>query len=106
MKFIVHKSLVFVLVLLLALVACQEDVTLETTGYNSEDDVYLIVRGQIIEDATSILPVGLVGELAFDLQEGTHENIADVSGAEVDYYYIWVCLADACIPVDPFRFSD
>ena len=105
MKFTVHKGLAFILVLLFTLVACQEDTALETTGYNSEDDVYLIVRGQVIEDATSMLPVGLIGKLAFDLQEGTHKSITDVSGAEVDYYYIWVCLADACIPVDPFRVS-
>ena len=105
MKFTVHRSLAFVLVLLLTLVACQEDATLETTGYNSEDDVYLIIRGQVIEDAASILPVALVGEIAFDLQEGTHESVTDVSGAEVDHYYIWVCLEEACIPVDPVRFS-
>ena len=105
MKFTVHRSLTFVLVLILALVGCQEDATLETTGYNSEDDVYLIVRGQVIEDATSMLPAGLIGKLAFDLQEGTHKSITDVSGAEVDHYYIWVCLGDACIPVDPVRFS-
>ena len=106
MKSIQHRNLAFVLVLLFALVGCQEEVTLSTTDYNSEDDVYLIVGGQVIEDATSVLPIDLIGELAFELQEGTHENITDVSGAEIDHYYIWVCLADACIPVDPFRFSD
>ena len=106
MKSAQYRSLAFVLVLLLALVGCQEDVTtLDAAGYNPEDDVYIMIGGQVIEDATSVLPVDLIGELAFELQEGTHENITDASGAEIDYYYIWVCLADACIPVDPFRVS-
>ena len=106
MKSTQYRSLAFVLVLLFALVACQENATLQTTDYNPENDVYLIVGGQVIEDATSILPVDRIGELAFELQEGTHEGITDVSGAEVDHYYIWVCLADACIPVDPFHFGN
>lgn len=106
MKFTQYRSFAFVLVLVLALVGCQEDATLGAVDYDPENDIYLIVGGQIIEDATSILPVDLIGELAFDLQEGTHESITDVSGAELDYYYIWVCLADACIPVDPFRFDN
>ena len=106
MKFATHRSLAFVLVLLLALVGCQEEVTtFDTAGYNPEDDVYIMIGGQVIEDATSILPIDLIGELAFELQEGTHESITDVSGAEIDHFYIWVCLGDACIPVDPFRVS-
>ena len=106
MKFTPYKGLAFVLVLMLTLVGCQESGVLETAGYNSEDDVYIVMKGWVFEDATSILPVELIGELAFELQEGTHENITDVSGAELDYYYIWVCLEDACIPVDPFRVSE
>ena len=105
MKFTTHRSLAFVLVLLLALVACQEDAVLESTGYNPEDDMYIMINGWVIDDVTSILPHKLISELAFDLQEGTHESITDVSGAEIDHYYIWVCLGDACIPVDPVRFS-
>ena len=106
MKFTPYRGLAFVLVLMLTLIGCQESDVLETAGYDSEDDVYIVMKGWVFEDATSILPVELIGELAFDLQEGTHESITDVSGAELDYYYIWVCLADACIPVDPFRFSN
>ena len=105
MKFTTHRRLAFVLVLLLALVACQEDAVLESTGYNPEDDMYIMINGWVIDDVTSILPAKRIGELAFDLQEGTHESITDVSGAEIDHYYIWVCLGDACIPVDPARFS-
>ena len=105
MKSVTHKSLALIAVLMLALAGCQQDATLEAMDYNPEDDVYLMIGGQVVEDATSILPIGLVGEIAFDLQEGTHERIRDVSGARVNYYYIWVCLADACIPVDPVRFS-
>ena len=106
MKFATYRGLVFILVLAFALIGCEEDITMKTMDYNPEDDVYIMIRGQVIEDTTSILPVDLIGELAFELQEGTHESITDVSGAEVDHYYIWVCLEDACIPVDPFRFDN
>ncbi len=105
MKITTYRSLAFILVLF-ALLGCEEDVAVETMEYRPEDDVYIMIKGEVTEDATSILPAALIGELAFDLQEGTHESITDVSGAEVDHYYIWVCLEDACIPVDPFRFSD
>ncbi len=106
MNITTYRSLAFILVLLFALLGCEEDITMETTEYHPEDDVYIMIRGEVIEDATSILPADLIGELAFNLQEGTHESITDVSGAEVDHYYIWVCLEDACIPVDPFRFNN
>lgn len=78
---------------------------LELTGYDEEKDVYVVFHGERFEDASSFLPIGVLGELAFDLQEGTHSSITHASGAEVDHYYIWVCLGEQCIPVDPFTFS-
>ena len=90
--------------LLLAGCRIQSD-SLAPTEYNSSQDVYVVFQGKHFNDATKFLPTKLIGELAFDLQEGTHDKITDVSGAEVDHYYIWLCLADACLPVDPFTFS-
>ena len=78
---------------------------LKLTGYNETSDLYVVFHGRHFANAGRFLPVGLLGELLFDLQEGTHNSITNVSGAEVDHYYIWVCLADQCIPVDPFTFS-
>ena len=91
--------------LLIFLAACADQNPVHVSEYNENDDVYIVFQGEVIEDATSVLPAAMVGELAFDLQEGTHENIKSRTDAEVDHYYIWVCLADACIPVDPFHFS-
>lgn len=90
---------------LLFLGGCQQTASLEPIEYNPSDDVYVVFQGRHFADATKFLPVNLIGKLAFDLQEGTHDNITNVSGAEVDHYYIWLCLADQCIPVDPFTFS-
>lgn len=81
----------------------QSDIGLEPTGYNPEDDVYVVFRGQYFQDASEFLPLELVGELAFKLQEGTHASIRSLDVAEVDYYYIWACVGEDCIPVDPFR---
>lgn len=91
---------------LLLLGGCQQTASpLEPIGYDANNDVYIVFQGRHFADATRFLPVNLIGELAFDLQEGTHDKITNVSGAEVDHYYIWLCLADQCIPVDPFTFS-
>lgn len=95
------------IVALLVLAGCQgsEDTGLSPTAYEFDQDIYVVFHGQVFEDATELLPVERVGELAFELQEGMHENITHLSGAEVDHYYIWVCLGEACIPVDPFTYS-
>lgn len=81
----------------------QSDIGLEPTDYDPEYDVYVVFGGQHFQDASEFLPAELVGELAFELQEGTHASIRSLNVAEVDYYYIWLCLGEDCIPVDPFR---
>ena len=100
------RSVLALSFVLLILAGCQvQPSPLEPVEYDASQDVYVVFQGKHFDDATKFLPAKLIGELAFDLQEGTHDNITDVSGAEVDHYYIWLCLADACIPVDPFTFS-
>lgn len=93
---------------LLLLSGCQTQVSallpsVEPMGYEEEHDLYIVFGGQHFQDVGTFLPVKLVGELAFDLQEGTHRSIRHVGVAELNYYYIWLCLGDSCIPVDPFR---
>jgi hypothetical protein len=102
------SSLILVLLVLLAGVGCQQQPRpeLQPTGYHANKDVYLVFRGKVFRQVTLLLPLRVVGEAAFKLQEGTHESIRDVSQAEIDHYYIWVCLEDACIPVDPFSYSN
>ncbi len=84
---------------------CQTQVVppLEAAEYDESSDIYIVFRGEYFEDETEFIPVDMLGKLAFELQEGTHESITHVSGAEVDHYYVWVCLGEQCIPVDPFR---
>ena len=92
--------------IILFLGGCQQTASpLAPSSYQASSDLYIVFHGRHFANATQFLPVGLLGDLAFDLQEGTHHAITNVSGAEVDHYYIWVCLAEQCIPVDPFTFS-
>lgn len=83
----------------------QADIGLETTDYDPEHDVYVVFGGQHFQDASRFLPLEVVGKLAFELQEGTHASIRSLNVAEVNYYYIWLCLGEDCIPVDPYRIS-
>lgn len=95
-----------VLLALLAVAGCSAtNNDLVPASYNADEDVYIVFQGQHFDDATALLPNALVTEVVFELQEGTHETITNVSGAEVDHYYIWVCLGRACIPVDPFSYN-
>lgn len=99
-------SLVVVFIVLLAGVGCQQSSPeLQATAYQADKDMYIVFHGFVFKKLTSWLPVDVLGDVAFRLQEGTHDSIKDVSQAEIDHYYIWVCLADDCIPVDPFRYS-
>jgi hypothetical protein len=100
-------GLTLVFLALLGSVGCQQQSSpeLQPSAYQSDDDVYLVFKGFIFKRVTSLLPISVVGEAAFKLQEGTHESIRDITHAEIDHYYIWVCMEDACIPVDPFRYS-
>lgn len=101
-------AILFVMfVLLLGVTGCQQSrAELQPTAYHPDKDIYIVFKGVVFKKVTTLLPVRVLGEVAFKLQEGTHSSIKDVSEAEVDHYYIWVCLADDCIPVDPFTYSN
>ena len=91
------------LAVLLSGCGLQSNIGLETTAYDPENDVYVVFGGQHFQNASEFLPLEVVGDLAFKLQQGTHASIRSLDVAEVDYYYIWACIGEDCIPVDPFR---
>jgi hypothetical protein len=96
-----------VFVLLLGMTSCQQSrAELQPTAYHSDKDIYIVFKGSVFKKVSALLPAEVLGEVAFNLQEGTHSSIKDVSQAEIDHYYIWVCLEDDCIPVDPFTYSN
>jgi hypothetical protein len=92
------KSIMLVLALAL--------VTPVLAQYNSEYDVYLQVENKLAEKVAKLLGVGSLGSQAFDTQEGAHATVTDTSGEEIEHYYIWICIGDQCVPVDPFRASN
>ena len=107
MNRIKNSFTVFAVALTLALAGCGTKAPLDVEGdsYQEDKDVYIVFQGRHIRNATLLLPNDLISDLLFELQEGTHETITDVSGAEIDHYYIWLCLEDLCIPVDPFSYN-
>jgi hypothetical protein len=97
----IHRTVISViLVLALALVSPV------SAQYNSEYDVYVQVENKLAEKVAKRLGVGRLGSQAFDTQEGVHSTVTDTSGEEVEHYYIWICIGDQCVPVDPFRPSN
>ena len=99
------RMILVITALLFTLAACNSN-KLHVAEYNPDDDVYVMYQGEIAEYASALLPAEVIGQKAFELQEGTHAGITDVSGAEIDHYDIWVCLGSDCLPVDPFRFNE
>ncbi len=104
-KTLFGRSSLAALVVLLALAGCAGTGDIATEAYQPDEDVYIVFHGEHFDTATEFLPNDVITGATFELQEGTHEAITDVSGAEVDHYYIWLCLGQACIPVDPFSYN-
>lgn len=74
--------------------------------YNAEDDVTVDLTAPVVSDLADDAGVGALGGTLFAAQEGAHGALTDTTGAEVDHYYLWVCLSPtACVPVDPFKIS-
>lgn len=101
----IRTLLVCLTLVILSGCGIQGSVPLEPTAHNDENDLYIVFLGNHFENVTRFLPIDVLGKALFELQEGTHARITDVTGAELDYFYIWVCLGEQCLPVDPFTFS-
>lgn len=90
------------LILLVALAAS----SLALAKYRPDQDIYITVDIEVLEQIAEKMGVSEIGAKAFDEQEGAHATVTDTSGQEVDHYYIWFCAGDQCIPVDPFTASN
>ena len=94
------KPLLAVLCLLLLSFALADDNI-------SEDDVVVEVDVPVVTELAEKAGVEELGDALYDSQEDVHEVITQTTGKKVDHFYIHLCLGKkACIPVDPFRFSN
>ncbi len=74
--------------------------------YKPEDDVEVNVDAPIVSDLAEAAGVGKVGDALFRMQEAAHNTVTKTTGAEVDHYYVKLCLGKkSCVPVDPFKVS-
>ncbi len=95
-----HKPFIFFLVLLIVSFAFADD-------NKSEGDVIVTLDVPVVSDISDKTPIEQVGDNLYDAQEGAHNTITQTTGEKVDHYYVHLCLGKkACIPVDPFRFSN
>ena len=94
-----HKPFLILLILLLGFAFADDNV--------SEDDIVINVDIPVVSDLADETDLDKVGDDLYDLQEGAHDTITEVTGKEVKHFYVHLCLGKkACIPVDPFRFSN
>lgn len=77
----------------------------EDDSYNSESDVYIQIENHTLEEVAAAIALGTLGTEMFELQEELHDVIGESTGEEIDHYYIWICVGDECIPIDPFEFG-
>lgn len=74
--------------------------------HDPDDDVYIRVEEPTVERVARSLGLGALGGALYDAQEGVHETVTETTGAEVERYYLNVCLGDECLPIDPLRVSN
>lgn len=73
-------------------------------GHRANRDVRLGINGWTGGLLAGLLPISEVGDLAYDVQEGVHDAVTDVTGVEIDHSYIWIGVGGEEIPLDPFEF--
>lgn len=91
--------------LLLALLLCGALLGTASAKRLHDRDVTVGIDSPITNETADALHLDEVGDALYDTQEGVHEELAD-EGLEVDHSYLWLCLGDACLPVDPFSVSN
>ena len=80
-----------------------DDELLELDG----NDKYVRVENELLESVADDAGVDTIGHLAYVVQEElVHGTVTKTTGIKVDHYYLWTCIGDVCLPVDPFRFSN
>lgn len=74
--------------------------------YDPKKDSRIRLNNRQAESIASTAEVGTVGDELYTVQEETHDTVTDTTGVEVEHSYLWVCVGDECVPVDPLRFSN
>ncbi len=73
----------------------------------SDGDGYVIVSGTLADWAIAttggVLPYSMIGGTLYATQQDAQAAIASMTGTSLDTYYVWVCVSDACAPVDPYN---
>ena len=72
----------------------------------ADDDVRIRLFNRTAERVATTVGLGDAGDELYDVQEGAHTTITDTTGEEIEHDYIWICVGDECVPVDPVRFSN
>lgn len=68
-------------------------------------DWHVRLRAPVVTAVTDELPLAAVGNSLYRAQEGVHGALKGLTGVEVDYFYVWLHVGNASIPVDPLYFS-
>lgn len=101
----IHFGLIRTLIVSILLVGVLGVALADDDGYNSENDIYIEIENQTLEEVAEAIRLGEFGTELFELQEGLHDTIGDSTGEEIDHYYIWICVGGECVPIDPFEFG-
>jgi hypothetical protein len=70
------------------------------------DDIYVRVENQAVERVARDAQVGKLGRELYRAQESANRSLQRSTGLEADNYYVWVCVGNQCLPVDPYTFSN
>ncbi len=66
-------------------------------------DVYVIVSGTLASMASGWLPLSMISSPLYATQQDAQAAIDSMTGTSMDTYYVWVCVSDSCVPVDPYN---
>jgi hypothetical protein len=73
---------------------------------SNDDDVYLYVENELLEEAATDLGVATTGRELYRTQESLHRSIRKTTGYSVPHNYVWLCVGSQCLPVDPYTFDN
>jgi hypothetical protein len=70
------------------------------------NDVYVQIDNDLLEAAAKDAKVGKTGRELYRTQESTNRTVQRSTGLDVDNYYVWFCVGNECVPLDPYTFSN